>query len=64
MGDSHPMAPGLLGHIDPPFDQERQALQCARPRLQGGGPAAAEGEGTQVPWACPGVIVPGSVFSL
>ena len=48
VGDTHPMAPGALLAV-PPLHQEHPALGGAGPSLRDGGPAAADGEGTQVP---------------
>ena len=51
-GDTHPTAPGALLLAVPPLDQEHPALGAAGPGLRGGGPAAADGKGTQVPEGC------------
>ena len=49
VGDTHPMASGALLLAVPPLDQEHPALGGAGPGLRGGGPATADGHGTQVP---------------
>ena len=49
VGDTHPMASRALLLAVPPLDQEHPALGGAGPGLLGGGPAVADGEGTQVP---------------
>ena len=52
VGDTHPVATGLLRLVIPPLDQERLALWGAGAGLWGGGPAAVDGEGTQVLEGC------------
>ena len=52
VGDTHPMAPEALLLAIPPLDQEHPTLRGARLGLRTGGPAAADGEGTQVPEWC------------
>ena len=49
LGDTHPAVPVSLCHVVPTLDQARPALGGAGPGLRGGHPAAADGEGTQVP---------------
>ena len=48
VGDTHPMASRVLLLAVPPLDQECPALGGAGPGLRGGGPFAADGEGTRV----------------